>query len=253
MNNERHNKTLRDHILESIKIGKMTMRPRWYFILRGALFGFGLAAITLGLVYIISFIIFVLHRNGVWFLPSFGFKTLGLVLVSLPWLLIFVTLVFVAILEIFVRHYAFAYRRPLLYSAFAIIALVIAGGFIVAETPLHLQFYRLSREGRLPFADQLYKGFGGERFEHVHPCQVTEIPSENILTCQEMDGDVFQIVITPDTRFPLGTDFSVDDRVLVIGQRGTSSITAEGIRKIDPTDGMVPGHGLGPRPQLHFK
>jgi hypothetical protein len=236
MNNDK-NKSLGDNILNAIKKGEVKMRPKWHFILRGVLLGIGTALVVLTLLYIASFILFVLHQTGVWFLPSFGFQGLGLLFFSLPWILILIAAIFIFILELLVRQYSFAYRRPLLYSALGVIFLVLIGGFILAQTDLHPHFYRDARARRLPFGGELYRGYGSKPPRDIHPCMITEM-TESEFKCQEPDDDIVTITITPDTTFPGGTDFMVNDKVLVIGPRQGNTITAHGITKIENM--MVP-------------
>jgi hypothetical protein len=231
-----------DSILNAIKKGEVKMRPKWHFILRGTLLGVGTALVILTLVYIASFILFVLRQNGVWFLPAFGFRGLGLLFFSLPWILIAVAILFIVILELLVKQYSFGYRRPLLYSALGGILLVVIAGFIIAQTGLHSHFYRDARAGRLPFGGELYRGFGSHPPHDVHPCTILEM-NEQGFKAEEINDDIVQVVITADTEFPSGTNFTVDDKVLVLGQRKGDIITAQGIRKIDPERDHIMHHG----------
>lgn len=250
MSNEHNKKTVQEKILQAIKAGEVTMRPRWHFVLRSILLGTGVVLVAFTLLYLMSFIIFVLHRNGVWFVPTFGFgfRTLSIFLFSLPWLLILVSLFFIAVLEVLVRQYSFTYRRPLLYSALGIIIFVVLGGFAVAQTPLHSHFFSSAQENNLPFAGGLYRGFGMERVDKVYPCVILQVTDHGFVA-KDSGGDQVEVVITPETRFPFGTDFSVGDRVLVIGDRASSTITAAGVRVISD---LEQNRTHGPRMRVHF-
>jgi hypothetical protein len=239
MNTSEPKKTIHEKMLESIKAGEVTMRPKWHFVLRGILLGFGAVLILFTLLYIISFIIFVLHQNGTWFAPAFGFRGLGILLFSLPWILILLAGIFIVVLEILVRRYSVAYRRPLLYSALGVIGIVLIGGFIIAQTSLHPRFFMNAREGRLPVAGGLYRGFGMQRISDAHPGIIVELNEEGF-TMADPREDILTVIITPETQFPLGTNFTVHDRVLVIGKRASSTVTASGIRKIDDSFDMPP-------------
>jgi hypothetical protein len=232
MNNEPEKNNLRDRVLGAIKTGQTTMKPRWRFVTETALYALGSVLLLLTIIYIISFIIFVLHQTGVWFVPTFGFRGIWIFLFSLPWILICISILFIILLEILVRHYAFGYRRPFLYSALGIIGLVIVGGVVIAATPLHPQFLRGAREGRLPFGSGLYQQFGMQHFHDVHPGTVTEL-IEDGFSMKSPNDVVYTVLITPETRLPFGTNFVVSDRVLVIGEESSTTIEAEGILKTE--------------------
>ncbi len=232
MNNEPQKKSIHDSILKAIENGSVKMRPRWYFVGRTALLATGIVLLAFTLIYIASFIIFVMHQTGAWFVPSFGFRGVQAFLISLPWVLILISIMFIVILETLVRRYSFAYRRPLLYSALGVIGLVIVGGLVISATPLHSYFLRNAREGRLPIAGDLYRGYGMQRFHDIHPCTITGI-TKNGFQAQYSDGTMITVVITPETRLPLGSDFKVGDSVVVFGEHESGAIEALGVRKID--------------------
>jgi hypothetical protein len=253
MNHNPEKNSLHEKILQSIKTGEVKMRPKWHFVLRGALVGIGTVLVALTLLYIISFIIFILHQNGTLFAPGLGVRGLGIFLFSLPWILIVITLIFIAVLEILVRRYAFAYRRPLLYSALAVVFLVLVGGVIIARTSLHPKFFIYAREGRLPIAGQLYRGYGMQRLPNIHPCIITEI-NENGFVAEDIRNERVVVMISSDTEFPFGTNFSIGDRVLVLGDRSNTTISATAIRKIEDTMYMRQRPGTSsPRVHIRFK
>ena len=84
-----------NEILNSIKAGGVKMRPRWYFILQAALAMIGGMILLFLIIYLISFIVFVERQTGAGFIPAFGLRGWTRFLVSLPWLLIMLTFVFI--------------------------------------------------------------------------------------------------------------------------------------------------------------
>src|SRR3989344_2081055 len=129
MNDKPHKKSIHEAVLERIRGGEVTMRPRWHFMLKATLVVAGIALAGLTLLFVVSLAMFALRASGVWFMPAFGWHGFAVFLWSLPKLLILLAIVFIIILELLVRHYAFAYRRPLLISALMVIALALLGGF----------------------------------------------------------------------------------------------------------------------------
>lgn len=224
-------KSIRDQVLEAIENGRVKMRPKWHFILKSALLITGTIILVLTLLYLASFIIFVLRQTGILFVPIFGSGGWRVFFSSLPWFLLLLLLVFIVILEALIRRYSFAYRRPLVYSAAGIVLAIIIGGYAVAETSLHGRMFKNAEKGRLPIAGRLYRKYGLMRFQNIHLGTITET-TDNGFVIQNRRGETLRVIITPETRFPLGTDFARNDTVVVLGKRNDGEIRAIGIRKV---------------------
>lgn len=232
MTEQSQKKSLQNIILEKIKNNKARMRPKWYFILSAALIAAGLILATLALLYLASFILFILRQTGIWFLPTFGLRGIGALLISFPWLLVLVGIVFVILLEALVRRYSFAWRKPLLYSLLGIIIFVTFASLIVSKTSLHEGLFKRARRGELPFAGSLYRGYGMPKTKDIHVGMIAEITSDGF-KMETPRGEVLTIIVTSKTSFPLGTDFQKNDRVVVLGERNDGTVKATGIRRID--------------------
>ncbi len=231
MDKEEQKKPLTDLVLEAVKKGQVTMRPKWHFVLKTILAIVGVTLLLLVLWYLISFIMFILWQTGVWDVRVFGIKGWYAFLLSLPWLLIVLVTVFVCILEVLVRHYSFAYRRPLLYSALGIVLLSILGGYTVAKTSLHDKLFISAEKHMLPYAGPMYLEYGHRPLKHVHKGRIMA-PLPNGFTMQNPREGVLTVTIHPRTRLPRGTDFYAGDMVVVFGERDTDMIQAHGIQKI---------------------
>ena len=227
--------SMKDAVIAKIKKGEATMRPRWHFVLRTTLFTLGAIIVALALLYLASFILFVLRETGLLFVPSFGLRGMGVFLFALPWFLILLALAFVFVLEVLVRRYAFAYRKPLLYSLAVIVLFVVVGGALIASLGLHQGFARYAKEGRIPVADALYRNYEHPMHDRVFPGVLLRFTEEGFLL-KDIRNEEFQVVVTTNTRFPSGVDLDSSDRIVVFGNRvATSTIEAEGIRRIDNT------------------
>ncbi len=232
MDNPQHQDSgIRARVLEKIKRGRVKMRPPWHFTLLAALGTTGGALAALTLLYLVSFIIFTARQSGIWFVPSFGFRGWYALLTSLPWLLVALAVLFAAGLERLVKHYPFAYRRPLLYSVLGIVLLAVAGGFLVSRTPLHSGLMRYAEHHPLPVAGRFYRSMRHRRLPHVHRGRVASFTNMGFVL-RDFRGNTVEIVITPRTRLPNGRDFTVNDDIVVFGDRRDGRIQAFGIRKI---------------------
>jgi hypothetical protein len=248
MNNDESNKSIKDNVLKAIESGKATMKPKWHFVLRTTLLVLGMILSVLTGMYLVSLIIFILHRTGVWFIP--GFRGLGLLFTSLPWILVLVAVIFIVILEILVKKYSFGYRKPLLYSTIGVIVLVLAGGFVVAQTSLHRGLFERAREHRLGWGSGFYRQFGDQRSPGNLAVGAVTQKLANGFWIQDPRGSALEIVVNDKTQYPTGNNIAVNDHIVVLGPRQGTTITAESIRKVADNDFPLPPSGFHGREVL---
>lgn len=223
--------SIKDGVLKAIADGRVRMRPKWQFITKTVLLIVGAALLTLTVLYLVSLIEFVLRRTGVWFVPYFGPSGYGIFFMSLPWVLILLAAIFMLLLEILVKRYSFAYARPFLYSALAVIFLGIIGGIIIGETPLHERFFDEAENGQLPFAGPIYEYFG-QRPSNVTIGEITQINSNGYQISLFGDADdSFAVIVGQQTQAPPPNSLKVGDVIVILGPRRGSVITALGIQK----------------------
>ncbi len=225
-------KILKDSILTPIEDGKVKMRPRWYFFVLATLYLVGVILWILFLLYLVSFIIFILDQNSIWFLPGFGFRGIHEFLTSLPWILIFLAIPLIIILEILVKRYSFVYRRPLIYSIIGIVAFSMIGGFVVAMTPFHNGLLGQAEKKRLPFAGGLYRYYGIPNKRNLVIGNITKI-TNNEYHIKGTRGEITNILVKPQMHFSSGMNFVVGDKIIVFGKFEGDAIEAFGIKKIN--------------------
>lgn len=248
MEKQANGKLIRQKVMDAIASGRVVMRPRWQFVLSAVLAITGSAILLLALLFLASFILFTLRHTGLVFVPVFGSRGWYELLISLPWVLVLLLLFFIAVLEILVRRYSFAYRQPLLYSAFGIMLVALIGGVLIDRTPLHAGLFRYVEEGQIPLAERFYHRFESQRFQNVHLGTVLELTDDGFKIHDSL-GDDLHIVVTPQTRLPLGFDFAEGDTVLVFGERDDDTVAALGVREISDAAGSD-ARAVSPR---HFR
>jgi len=172
-----------------IKSGEITMKPKAYFILKTILITTVSVVLFLFVIYTVSFLIFSLQTSGIWSLPSFDFHDIRILLSSLPWLLIVLSIVLILALEIFAKRIAFVYHRPIMYSLILIIIVVFLASFLISLTSLHSNLFERARNQRLPIVGQWYRNYGTPRIDNIHKASDKErrnsIESFNINKTQE--------------------------------------------------------------------
>ena len=231
MNSEEKKKSIQETILKKIERGETTMKSKSYFVIRAILLLAGVVIVALALFFFMSFILFTLRQTGLLLVPIFGFQGIRIVMASFPWIFLLLILISIILLELLIKKYTFAYRRPLVYSLVAIMLFTSIGGFVVAQTSFHDEFYKRAQNNHLPFMGPLYHSFGLERLDDVHRGIITVI-TENGFQMENLHGEILTIIIFDETRFPLGTNFKEGDSILVLGRQDNGTIQAFGIRKI---------------------
>ncbi len=153
------NKTIQQEILSAIESGKVTMRPKWHFVAHTALLVVGTVIVYLLILYLMSFMVFVVREQGPGMRPGPG-RVINQVLHSLPWILVALSIGFIALLQSLVKRYHFGYGKPLLYSAIGIIIVVTVGTIIVDATHLHRRLHDRSIDRKLPLkGERLYRRY----------------------------------------------------------------------------------------------
>ena len=222
--------------MDAIVKGRVTMRPRWHFILLSALAAVGAIIVFLALLYMASLSLFFLHDSGAWFVPSFGGRGWFSFLRSIPWLLIFLIIIFAGLLEIVARRYAFVYRKSLLLSAAIILAVILLGGFLIAATPFNRQmaFFADHHELPPPLAFVYGAPFRAPPPPDVYHGVILATTSDGFIIVDQNGAGTTTVRINARTRLPDGIDFSVGTDVVVVGDRVSSStIQAFGVEELD--------------------
>jgi hypothetical protein len=236
-------KSISEQIIAAARSGKLKMRPKWHFVLRAILWSAGVAAVVLALLYFFSLLAFIARETGIWMAPIFGWRGILIFLTSLPWLLVLLVLVFIAVLEVLVRRYAFAYRLPLLYSALAVLLIVVVGGILLARTPLHEMLSHCPQNGRFagappqsdirpPCPAGIYRDLGPRRFENIHYGTIGSFDGKNFVLLNRQE-EKLTIIVTRKTRLPFGEDFTEGDKVVVVGDRQGDQVEAFGVSKVN--------------------
>jgi hypothetical protein len=231
-NNNLEKPSIANKVIHQIKDDKIKMRPKIYFLLKTLAIALGIFFAALFILYLISFIIFALRASGVWYLPCFGLRGIGASFLLLPWLLIAISVILIVILEILVKHFAFAYRKPVLYSILFVVIFALFGSFMVDRAGLQSGLFKRAEQGNLPFAGEFYRDLGKAKNKDARRGIVSEI-TDNGFLIKTRNNDALEIIVTPETRFPFDEEIKENDTIIVFGKRDNGSVQAIGIRKVD--------------------
>lgn len=235
---EEKNEQLNKEILSQIKEGKVEMKSRGFFLLRTILGILGVSILSLCLVFLVSFILFGLRKSGVALAPGFGPQGFILFAMSLPWMLILITVAFLAVLEILIRKYSFVYKKPILYSLIGIFGITTLITLLLPSFALHNSVFRAYRPERgdegidMPAVGKFYRGFGIPHPPDLVRGVVIDFATGTLVIAND-DGVTSSVIFTDMTKIFPGTRMKNGDELLIFGPRSTSGIIqAFGIREI---------------------
>ncbi len=232
MTHDSDNSPLSTRIAEVLVQTNPSIRPRWYFVLLGALMTTGALLLVCLTLFLMSFIFFILNTESITFVPTFGIAGALAIIFSLPWIIILLVITFVVILELFLRHISFVYRRPLIYSLAAVSIITVFGGLLVARTTLHETLMEHAAVSSIPLMKPLYTHYSNK-------------PPSNKLTWGRIantttDGFVLEhpkrpplfIIVTEQTQLTPNTQLTPGAIVSVFGPQQGDTIHAKGIRDL---------------------
>lgn len=218
-------------IMDTIADGDIKMKSRSYFLLRTSVWVIAGICLLLLAVYIASVIIFVMHRNGSWFVPGFGATGVWVFLRSFPWVLALLIVILLLLLELFIKKSTMVYRRPLVYSLAGLFAVAVIVGFFAARAPFHGILYERAQDGGLPVVRTMYHGPGmlkGHR-PYVGEIVVVRVNGFDMMTYEK---EAYEVTFTQKTKIPKMKVFRVGDVVVVMGEEDDGLITAFGVKPV---------------------
>ena len=219
-----------NRIMEEIQHGEVKMLPKSYFMAKAVLQILGLLIALFLAVFLTSYLLFHLKSSGALWLPSFGLAGAKDLLLSLPWIIVALIVLFGGVLIWFTERFAFAYRRPTMLALLGVALVVLAGGYAVAKTPLHPYFLR-----RLAPGGALMSGLYAPPMHHAVLGTVVKIEN-NLWTIETREGEALEVEISEKTHFPNGASCEVGQKVVVNGVAKNGRIPAFGILKINEAE-----------------
>lgn len=244
---EEEKKSISQNVLEQIQSGKIKQTSRAYFMFRLSVFVAAVVTLALLVIYIASLVLFGLRSSGAWFAPGFGLSATRSALLVVPWILVGCVVIAVVLLELLVKHFGFAYRRPAVYSVAGIVVLALVAGYALTLTPLHRSLYRQAHGPKPPFWSAMYKGLDAGPGQPLHAGFVNALEERSFLLNARAGVD-FKVHMTPGTQLPVEHELREGDFVLVFGPVRDNIIRAEGVQFAP--DEM---RGFGRRPPRHME
>lgn len=166
MINNNENK-IETSVVEAIKAGKVAMKPKWHFMLKTAFTVLVSLILFLVLIYLISFIGLIIHEKHLFDIFNLGPRGLYDFMFSLPWIVVFLSIIFVIVFYILIKKYAFVYEKPFIYSFFGLIFLTIFIGCIIHIFDDNFRFARFGENTHVIILGPMHRYYRGNLEDRI--------------------------------------------------------------------------------------
>ncbi len=156
-NIKKKNNKLKNKVLNKIKSGEITIKPKAYFMLKTVFMVTVVLATLLAVSFFVSFTIFSVKESSKLFLLGFGNIGIQIFLETFPWFLMLAAVFLLIIADKLLTYFNFAYRIPLIYILLITVVVVMGVSIFIHKTPVHETIYQEVMENKLPELGIIYK------------------------------------------------------------------------------------------------
>lgn len=156
-----NHKTIEELVNDSIKSGKIIMKPKWHFVLKTILRVLSVVILFFVIIYLLNFIGLVTHEKDFNIL-DLSPRGMYAFMMAIPWVIVFLSIFLLLTFYVLVKKYSFVYRKPIVYSFFLIIVFILFIGFIVHLVDARFRLARFGEGERVPVLGPMHKYYRGE-------------------------------------------------------------------------------------------
>jgi len=223
---------LKKQILQQIDAGKTVMKPRWHFVLKGVAISLGIILLACFMLFLTSFVFFVLQQTGMSYAPTLGFGGVFIFFRSLPWVIILLAVLLFIVLEYLVQRYSFAYRKPIIVLVIVLVLFTVFGSALIARNTIHQRIATFSEQREGSRVGGLYN-MAHKVPKDFHVGVVVEVlDTDTFVLKKQREDEVVQVLISEETRIKNKKALVSGVRVIVLGENVAGVIDAKGVRVI---------------------
>jgi hypothetical protein len=213
------------------------MKPKIYFVLKVYVLLFLAFLVFIAAAFLVSFILFSIKASGELSLLGFGGRGFLRFFLVFPWLLLFINIALLILIDILLRRFKFAYNRPILYSFLLTLVAITAFATVLNKTSVHKSLLTRSENKHLPFIGGFYSGIRiSHQTDGTFRGVVKEVYGRTFVFRQIDDGNgtsTVDLVVSFPSSPNIFSEFQVGDEVYIAGDLLKGQIEAFGVRKLD--------------------
>ena len=130
-------RNLEKTVMAKITAGTINMKPRWFFVLGSVSMMFGLVSASIGAIFLINLIFFLLRQHG-----PMGEWRLQLMLESFPWWILLLALGGIVSGIYLLKKYDFSYKNNFSLIVGVFVVAIILAAFLIDLTGLNDFWFR---------------------------------------------------------------------------------------------------------------
>lgn len=222
--------SIHSKIVNMIESGTIKQKPKWHFVLLTLMAVFSLTALFSILLYFVSFMSLVLREHLIFEALSFGPQTVFDILHTVPPLLVVLIITVFLLLHVLVRHFAFAYTRPVLATLGAGVVVTMLSFWLVFTIDTESRIARFGEGRHIAGIDMIHK-----EFRDRHPPLSVRGTIQNIqgaiYTIQDSHRKVITFTVNERTRAD-ASSYVTGDMIMVLLASHEDSFDALAIRHI---------------------
>lgn len=231
---------LQQKILDKIRAGEVSMRPRYHFVLKVAALVVVLVGIVLVSVFILNFILFSIRISSQDVLLGFGTRGIEAFLALFPWSLLAIDILLVFAAQWLLREFKFGYKLPIVYVLAGLLVATGAAGFVL-DRVTGLNDELLSRFDRDELHGPVGQLYGGARRlpppgQGICRCIITAINGNTLTVVDSHSTTTLTVVVPEDDPHATTSGLSVGDVILIAGDGDSDTddivIRAFGVHKL---------------------
>lgn len=155
-------KNIKQAIIDCVDTGTVSMKPKWFFVLKSILRISAIFVVFLTTIYFISFIGLIVQEKALFDLFHLGPKGMKEFLFAIPWLIVLFSLFLLFLLEVLASKFSFVYGKPIFYSLLLLIVCVLLIGFVLYKIDKQFHFARFGEKPNAPVFGPMHKYYRGD-------------------------------------------------------------------------------------------
>lgn len=229
-----------DQILNKIKSGEVSMKPKYYFVIK--LFALGISTFLIFILssVLVSYVLFSIKASGQLYLLDFGPRGVYRFLMALPWIILVLDLLLIVFIDWLLKSFRFGYNSSVAFLFVVTMVSITALATCINYTSFHKMLLVRAENKDLPFGGGFYEGMRKSHGRQgIYHGEIVSIESTSTFYIKykdfdfDIDNDLVRVEV-PDGYDVFTLFLAPGDKVFVAGDKNELGISAFGVRKLTP-------------------
>jgi hypothetical protein len=234
MKTQSQHNSIQEKILQKVRDGSIKQKPKWQFVLRTVLLVSIITAVFLVTLYLAVYTTLVTQEHELFRVFDIGPRATFMFLGAVPWLIIAVLGIAFLSLQSLVRHFAFAYKTPVVYTLVGTFAITLSMAYGLHSLDSKARFARFGEHGEVPFMKEFHNRYlDGRQGDIVHGVLIQVDGLEYTLESRRSSSTFMFMLSSSTDRIDDYDDNDIDvgDQVFVVVSKNKNNYEAIAIKR----------------------